>query len=232
MSLSVCLSPRQREDRSLTGTPRYASIANHLSLEQSRRDDLEALGYVFIYFMKGRLPWQGLRGETKKDKYKRILEVKLAVRVEDLCQDLPPAFMDYLDYCRSLYFSDIPDYAYLRGLFVTAMEEAGLVNDGVYDWMTELEKGEQVENYQNQCDPDIFIHNGCEEVEEKEVVEKEVVEKEKEKEKEKEEGYDWSHIPLFCLEESSTPRLLSCLRTPNPSRAIFEKCNTWLGRIN
>lgn len=221
MSLSVCLSPRHREDRSLTGTPRYASIANHLSLEQSRRDDLEALGYVFIYFMKGRLPWQGLHGETKKDKYQRILEAKLAVRVEDLCQDLPPAFMDYLDYCRGLYFSDIPDYAYLRGLFATAMEEAGLVNDGVYDWMIGLEKGEKKEegeDCQNKGDLDIRIRipDDCEEKEKKE----------------REEGYDWSRIPFFCLEESSTPHLLSSLHTPNPLRVIFEKCNTWSGRID
>ena len=126
---------RYRENKSLTGTPRYASIANHLSLEQSRRDDLEALGYVLLYFMKGHLPWQGLRGENKKEKYRRILEAKLRMRVEDLCMGLPVAFLDYMDYCRSLRFTDSPDYAYLRGLFATALEEAGLVNDGVYDWM-------------------------------------------------------------------------------------------------
>ena len=139
----INITSRYRENKNLTGTPRYASIANHLSLEQSRRDDLEALGYVLIYFMKGHLPWQGLRGENKKEKYRRILEAKLRIRVEELCTGLPFAFLDYMDYCRGLRFTDTPDYAYLRGLFARALEEAGLENDGVYDWMANRKEGER-----------------------------------------------------------------------------------------
>lgn len=78
-----------RENRMMMGTARYASINNHLGVEQSRRDDLEAIGYLFIFLLKKRLPWQGLEGTTKEEKYKRILEKKLLIPPEILCKDLP-----------------------------------------------------------------------------------------------------------------------------------------------
>ena len=91
-----------RVGKSLTGTPRYASINNHLGVEQSRRDDLEAIGYVLVYFMKGRLPWQGLKAKNAPKKYKMILEKKQATSIAQLCQGCPAQFAEYLSYCRSL----------------------------------------------------------------------------------------------------------------------------------
>jgi hypothetical protein len=59
------------------------------SLEQSRRDDLESLGYVLMYFNRGSLPWQGLKAATKRQKYERISEKKMSTPIEELCKGYP-----------------------------------------------------------------------------------------------------------------------------------------------
>uniref|UniRef100_A0A1B0D223 non-specific serine/threonine protein kinase n=2 Tax=Phlebotomus papatasi TaxID=29031 RepID=A0A1B0D223_PHLPP len=106
-----------REDKNLTGTARYASINAHLGIEQSRRDDMESLGYVMMYFNRGSLPWQGLKATNKKQKYEKISEKKMSTPIEVLCKGCPAEFSMYLNYCRSLRFDEAPDYMYLRQLF-------------------------------------------------------------------------------------------------------------------
>ena len=90
---------------------------------------------MLLYFLRGSLPWQGLRAETKKEKYQRILDTKLSVDLKDLCEGFPPAFYVYLNYCRELRFDETPNYEYLRNLFRTAMIERNERDDGVFDWI-------------------------------------------------------------------------------------------------
>ncbi|KAG0289143.1 serine/threonine protein kinase, partial [Dissophora globulifera] len=123
-----------RENKNLTGTARYASINTHLGVEQSRRDDLESLSYVMMYFCRGSLPWQGLKAATKKQKYDRIMEKKMTTSTDILCRGFPQEFAIYLNYVRSLRFDDKPDYSYLRKLFRDLFVREGFQYDYVFDW--------------------------------------------------------------------------------------------------
>jgi casein kinase 1/casein kinase I family protein HRR25 len=123
-----------RENKNLTGTARYASINTHIGIEQSRRDDLESLGYVLMYFIRGSLPWQGLKANTKKQKYERIMDRKMSTSTEQLCKGYPTEFRSYFEYCRSLRFEDRPDYAYLKRLFKELFYRRGFQYDNMFDW--------------------------------------------------------------------------------------------------
>lgn len=123
-----------RENKNLTGTARYASVNTHLGVEQSRRDDLESLGYVLMYFLRGSLPWQGLKAGTKKQKYDKISEKKMLTPIEVLCKSYPSEFISYFHYCRSLRFEDKPDYSYLKRLFRDLFIREGYQFDHVFDW--------------------------------------------------------------------------------------------------
>lgn len=124
-----------RERKSLSGTARYMSINTHLGREQSRRDDLESLGHVFFYFLRGGLPWQGLKAATNKQKYEKIGEKKQTTPIPELVENYPQEFAIYLNYVRKLAFEETPDYTFLRELFTKALKTTGEQEDGVYDWM-------------------------------------------------------------------------------------------------
>ncbi|KAG2739147.1 kinase-like protein [Suillus brevipes Sb2] len=106
-----------RQGQRLTGTPAFASINNHLGVEPGRRDDLESLTYILIYFLQGSLPW--LISDEEKLSSSSILERKVNTTIEDLCHGIPVEFATMLIYTRSLAFSEEPDYNHLRSLLHT-----------------------------------------------------------------------------------------------------------------
>jgi serine/threonine protein kinase len=101
---------------SIVGTARYMSINVHKKRPYGWRDDLESLGYVLIYLLRGKLPWQGKKAETKFMQMNLILRSKEEHK-ETLCDDLPYPLAQYMKYCWELKHGDEPDYQALWDLF-------------------------------------------------------------------------------------------------------------------
>ena len=116
-----------KEGLGLVGTADFASINSHLGSELGRRDDLESLAYILLYFMWGFLPWQGL---GKHD----ILEGKRGITTLDLFRELPPEFRMLFEHSRSLSFEGKPNYDHFCHLFDDLLVKEGLQNDVAFDW--------------------------------------------------------------------------------------------------
>ena len=123
-----------KEGKKLTGTPRYASINAMRCLEQSPRDDLESIGYILVYLLKGELPWQNIIAKNKTEKIKKLLVKKIEICSSDLCLGLPNKIEKYIDYCRNLEFEDVPDYQMLKNLFIQILQQNKQEFDYIYDW--------------------------------------------------------------------------------------------------
>ncbi|KAL9116097.1 MAG: hypothetical protein Q9227_000466 [Pyrenula ochraceoflavens] len=122
-------------DPHLLGTARFASINGHYGIQrQSRRDDMESLGYLFLYFLNGRLPWQGMKAEVGQDNHVAVMERKMNIKTEELCGGIPREFGTYVDHIRGLKFEDKPDYSYLRTMFRNLFVRSGFEHDNVFDW--------------------------------------------------------------------------------------------------
>lgn len=130
---------RMRQNFGLIGTARYASVNAHRGLEQSRRDDLEAIGHMLVYLVRGWLPWSGLIARNIDEKHRKIKDKKENTPLRDLCRGFPKAFETYLAYCRNLSFKARPDYNMLRQLFSdvrTSLQkkERRLIQDHDFQW--------------------------------------------------------------------------------------------------
>ena len=118
--------------KNLTGTARYASINALNGLTQSRRDDLESVGYVLLYFLRGKLPWQGLHVKKKEDRYHKIMEIKIETSPHQLCKGFPKEFEEFVEYTRNLEYEQDPDYKNLKQLFNSILKEDN--SENMYDW--------------------------------------------------------------------------------------------------
>ena len=122
------------DKKNLIGTPRYASINALRGIEQSMRDDLESVGYILVYLLKGKLPWMGIKCMDKNEKIKKICIRKIETSSSDLCVGLPKEFVEYFDYCNDLEYEQKPDYTFLKNLFLKVLRNEKEKFDYIYDW--------------------------------------------------------------------------------------------------
>jgi serine/threonine protein kinase len=125
-----------KENRNLTGTARYASCNAHNGLEQSRRDDMESIAYVILYFFRKKLPWQGLKCKDKNEKHAKIKELKMSITPEKLFEGIPKEFADYLTMVKKLGFEDEPAYKTYIQMFNKLFKAKEFEMDYIYDWVT------------------------------------------------------------------------------------------------
>ena len=122
------------EEETIVGTARYCSVNAHMGIRETRRDDMESLGYVLIYLLKGRLPWSNIKAKSAEEKYTKIAQLKITVDLKELTQGLPEEFYLYMTFIRSLRYQDEPDYEFLRKMFRTLFIKQGYVYDCQYEW--------------------------------------------------------------------------------------------------
>jgi len=134
------------KNSSFTGSYRFSSIRNHKGIIQSRRDDLESIGYMLLYFLKGKLPWQGLNRNAKDDKkvhIENIYKVKRHTSLEELCEDVPKQFLIFIKYSRILPYNKKPDYNFLKSLFLDLFSKNNYKFDNIFDWNIKAKKIKQ-----------------------------------------------------------------------------------------
>ena len=128
-----------------TGTSRYASLYAMAGNEQSRRDDIESIGYMIIFLMKKRLPWQGIKGNSYKECYHKLYIMKKYIEIEELCKGLPGEIVDYMNNARSLKFEEEPNYQYLKDLFNNILKKHKFNFDRkIFSWVDKIEISENI----------------------------------------------------------------------------------------
>jgi casein kinase 1 len=143
-----------KEGRTLTGTARYASVGSHMGIEQGRKDDIEAIAYVLLYFLLGELPWQGIHVVSKQEKYHRICDMKMNLN-NSVMKGHPAEFLQMLNYAKSLKFEEKPDYEYIQNLFKQVAQREQIAFDGVFDWTEEQVSPQPPPTLKAEAEPEI-----------------------------------------------------------------------------
>ena len=142
------LSKKYRSDRTgkhinfkvtkrMSGTARYASTNSLRGVEISRRDDLESLAYMIIYFIMKKLPWQGVKANSQKNRYKKIYYMKKKFCEEENFKDLPIEIQNFYKTIKKLSFEEDPNYIILKGFFRELLNINNFQEDGNFSWIND-----------------------------------------------------------------------------------------------
>jgi len=126
----------QLKYRYMIGTELFCGINTHKGLEQSMRDDMESLGYLFAFLKRGTLPWAGLTAASENELEEKIKRCKISTPLSKICMGCPNEFLEYVKYSRQLEFHQIPNYKEMRQMFRNLALRLGIKYDFLYDWIT------------------------------------------------------------------------------------------------
>ena len=143
------------------GTVRYASYNASRGVQQSRRDDLESIGYMLLFLLKGNLPWKGinLREKNMYKKYREMLSLKKNIPMNKLCSGLPPEIGEYIKYTKKLLFEQDPDYEYLRNLFRAILKRNQPKNDFKFSWIKKTKNFQKSSDSSDEIQKKILMSN-------------------------------------------------------------------------
>jgi casein kinase 1 len=123
-----------KKEKIVIGTVRYISLNTHLGNEQCKKDDLESLAYIMVYFIKGELPWQNIKAKSRKEKYSKIYLMKKRTVPNEITNFLPEEMKTFFNYILNLNIKQKPDYAKLHNLINNLMNKYSYTNDLQFDW--------------------------------------------------------------------------------------------------
>ena len=140
------LSKKYRSDRTgnhiqfcitkkMNGTARYASTNSLRGVEISRRDDLECLAYMIIYFIMKKLPWQGVKANSLQNRYKKIYYMKKKLIYDENFKQLPKEIQEFYNDIKKLKFEEKPNYVKLKGYFYILLKKNGFEADNNFSWI-------------------------------------------------------------------------------------------------
>ena len=182
----------------ITGTPRFCSINAMRGVEQSRRDDLESLSYLIMYFLKGSLPWQGLKIASRPQRFKEITRLKKTFKVESFAENIPPEIILFCKYVRKLGFTENPKYEYMKKLFLSVLSKYGFINDNKFSWISKINEI-NIENIRN-----LHLHKNSPHKRLIEKLRNSLHEKQKAKSREKDNNNDYTLTTIFMENNNNT----------------------------